>query len=352
MKPWPYLLAFIVPLSAVVGHWWGGVFHFLTPVIAFVIIPLLDLVAGAEGNNLPPAELEKLAEKMSFRVITFLYVPVQVGLVLWGGYVVTHAALTPVEWLGLVVSVGIATGGIGITVAHELFHKKNAFEKALGHVLLLTVSYMHFALEHLIGHHVNVATPRDPATARLGESVYAFYPRTVINSWRSAWDFERRRLERMGTPLWSRHNRMLWFAALPVLFAVLLGGILGWPAVPYFFAQSVVGFTLLEIVNYLEHYGLQRRELAPGRYERVNMTHAWNADQRITNYFLFKLQRHADHHVHPQRRYQTLRHFDESPQLPTGYAGMMLLALVPPLWRAVMHPRLAAFQRQQSRAGA
>ncbi len=350
MKPWPYLLAFIVPLSAVVGHWWGGVFHFLTPAIAFVIIPLLDLVAGVEGNNLPAAELEKLAERMSFRVITFLYVPVQVGLVIWGGYVVTHAMLTPVEWLGLVLSVGIATGGIGITVAHELFHKKNAFEKALGHVLLLTVSYMHFAIEHLIGHHVNVATPRDPATARLGESVYAFYPRTVINSWRSAWDFERRRLKRLGTPLWSRHNRMLWFAVLPVLFAVLLGGILGWQAFPYFFAQSVVGFTLLEIVNYLEHYGLQRRELAPGRYERVNMTHAWNADQRITNYFLFKLQRHADHHVHPQRRYQTLRHFDESPQLPTGYAGMMLLALVPPLWRAVMHPRLAAFQRQQTQA--
>lgn len=345
MSPWPYSLAYIVPLSVVAGHLLGGVFYYLTPMIAFGLIPLLDLIIGADQANLSAEKLEILSEKFGFRVITFLYVPLQISLVIWGAYIVAHEALTGFEFAGFVFSIGITTGGVGITVAHELFHKKNGFEQALGHALLMTVSYMHFYIEHLTGHHVHVATPRDPATARRGESLYAFYFRTVSQSWLDAWRIEKQRLQHRGYSLWGYRNRMLWFTALPVLFATMLGGLFGWQAVLYFFAQSVIGFTLLEMVNYLEHYGLQRRELAPGRYEKVNMAHAWNADQRITNYFLFKLQRHADHHVHPLRRYQALRHFDDSPQLPTGYPGMMLLALAPPLWRKVMHPRLDHFQQ-------
>ncbi len=349
MSPWPYSLAYVVPLSVITGHMLGGFFYYLTPMMTFGLIPLLDVMIGPDRTNLNAESLERLSKKIGFRVITFLYVPLQIGLVIWGAYVVTHEALTGLELAGFVLSLGIATGGVGITVAHELFHKKNAFEKTLGHALLMTVSYMHFYIEHLIGHHVHVATPRDPATARRGESLYAFYVRTVSHGWLDAWRIEMQRLQHRGYSRWGYHNRMLWFAALPAFFAAMLGGLFGWQAVLYFFAQSAVGFSLLEIVNYLEHYGLQRRELSPGRYEKVNMRHAWNADQRVTNYFLFKLQRHADHHVHPLRRYQALRHFEESPQLPTGYPGMVLLALVPPLWRKIMHPRLDHHQQTASR---
>ncbi|MDZ7344081.1 MAG: alkane 1-monooxygenase, partial [candidate division KSB1 bacterium] len=168
--------------------------------------------------------------------------------------------------------------------------------------------------------------------------------RTVFGSFRSAWQIETKRLQRAGYGKWSWRNQMLWFIALPVFFAGALALAFGWKAISYFFAQSLVAFSLLEVVNYLEHYGLERREVAPGRYERVNLWHAWNADHRLTNYFLFKLQRHADHHVHPVRRYQILRSFAESPQLPTGYAGTILLALVPPLWRKVMDPRVDAMR--------
>ncbi len=340
MQAWPFYLAYLMPVSAVAGYYLGGVYTFLTPFLAFAVIPLLDFVIGADRTNPAPEELEALARKWSFRFVTILYVPVQVALVIWGAYVVTHAPLTAIDLTGLVLSIAIATGGIGITVAHELCHKKSFVEKTLGKTLLMTVSYMHFYIEHNLGHHVNVCTPKDPATARLGESFYAFYPRTVIGSFRSAWRTEVERVQRAGYSKWSRHNQMLWFIALPILFAGALGLAFGGKAILYFFAQSLLAFSLLEAVNYLEHYGLERREIAPGRYEKVGLMHAWNTDHRFTNYFLFRLQRHVDHHIHPGRRYQTLRSFDESPQLPAGYPGMVLLALIPPLWRKVMDPRV------------
>lgn len=346
MSAWPFYLAYLMPASAVAGYLLGGAFSFSTLFLAFVIIPLLDLVVAPDLSNPIPEEMEALAHRLSFRVVTNLYAAIQVALVIWGAYVVTHATLSTLELIGLVLSIAITTGGIGITVAHELCHKKNFVERTLGKTLLMTVSYMHFYIEHNIGHHVNVGTPKDPATARLGESFYAFYLRTVIGSWRSAWNIEMARLQKAGYAKWGHHNQMLWFVGLPILFAGILGVSWGWQALPYFFAQSVIAFSLLEAVNYLEHYGLVRQENAPGRYERVGLMHAWNADHRLTNYFLFRLQRHVDHHIHPARRYQTLRTFDESPQLPTGYPGMVLLALVPWLWRKIMDPRVYQIREQ------
>lgn len=346
MRVSPYYLVFLMPLSVVVGHRLGGIYTFLTPLLTFGLIPLLDIMVGTDRANPAPEEMEALAKKLRFRLVTYLYVPVQVALVVWGAYVVAHQNPNPIEFIGLVLSIGITTGGIGITVAHELCHKRSVLEKTLGKILLMTVSYMHFYIEHLLGHHLNVGTPRDPATARLGESFYAFYPRTVIGSFRSAWQIEIKSLQKAGYSKWSHHNQMLWFIILPILLAASLGWAFGWKAIPCFFAQCFVAFSLLEVVNYLEHYGLERKEISPGRYERVSAAHAWNASNRITNYFLFKLQRHADHHIHPVRRYQTLRHFDESPQLPTGYAGMVLLALIPILWRKVMDPKVHEFRQK------
>jgi alkane 1-monooxygenase len=348
MSAWPFYLAYLMPASVFAGYLLGGAFAFLTLFLAFVIIPLLDLIVAPDRTDPAPEETEALAHRLGFRLVTNLYAAVQVAVVIWGAYVVTHSALSTIELMGLILSIAITTGGIGITVAHELCHKKNFVEKSLGKVLLMAVSYMHFYIEHNIGHHVNVCTPKDPATARLGESFYAFYPRTVIGSFRSAWNIEMERLRKAGCAKWGHHNQMLWFVALPILFAGVLGAIFGWKAIPYFFAQSILAFSLLEAVNYLEHYGLERKEIAAGHYEKVGLLHAWNADHRITNYFLFRLQRHVDHHIHPARRYQTLRRFDESPQLPTGYPGMVLLALIPPLWRKVMDLRVQAIRKKSA----
>lgn len=343
MRATPFYLAYLMPASALAGYQLGGIYTFLTIFLAFIIIPIFDRVIGPgpDVTNPTPEETEELARKLSFRLVTLIYVPVQVALVIWGAHIVTHATLSTLEWMGLILSTGVTTS-VGITVAHELCHKRNLLEKTLGKILLMTVSYMHFYIEHLIGHHVNVCTPVDPATARLGESFYAFYPRTVIGSFRSAWKIEMGRLKKAGHAKWSYHNQMLWFIALPILFAGALGMAFGWKAIPYFFAQSLIAFSILEAVNYLEHYGLVRREIAPGHYEKVTIMHAWNSAHCLTNYFVFKLQRHADHHVHPLRRYQTLHTFDDSPLLPTGYPSMILLALIPPLWRRVMDPRVEA----------
>jgi len=338
------LLPYVIPAVLFAGHSAGGIFELATPVVVFGVIPLLDWLFGRDPHNPEEANIRALADRKVFRWITFLWLPFQIGLVLWGAYEVTHHPMAWWELLAFTLSLGVVTGAVGITFAHELCHKSNRLELRIGQLLLLCVSYMHFHIEHNLGHHVHVSTPKDPATSRLGESFYRFYPRTVLGSVRSAWSIECRRLQRKSLKTWSHHNRMLYYLGLPVLLGLSLGLAFGWMATPYFFAQSVAAFTLLEIVNYVEHYGLVRREIAPGRYEKVTPLHSWNANQRLTNGFLIMLQRHSDHHANPQRRYQTLRHFEDSPQLPTGYAGMVVLALIPPLWFMVMNRKVAAFR--------
>jgi alkane 1-monooxygenase len=207
-------------------------------------------------------------------------------------------------------------------------------------VALAQSGYGHFFIEHNRGHHVRVATPEDPASARLGESFYGFLPRTVIGSLRSAWELERVRLARLQRPALSTRNDILGaWAMTVVLFAALTVGF-GLVVLPYLLLQAVVGFSLLEVVNYLEHYGLLRQKREDGRYERTRPEHSWNSNSAASNVLLYHLQRHSDHHANPIRRYQALRHVEEAPQLPTGYAGMILLAVIPPLWRRVMDRRV------------
>jgi alkane 1-monooxygenase len=239
------------------------------------------------------------------------------------------------------------TGGVGITVAHELGHKSTKIEQFYAKVLLMTVSYMHFFIEHNKGHHVWVATPKDPATSRKGETFYSFYFRSVIRGFISAWEIEKERLRRKNISVWSYQNDMILYTVLPFLFCGFLMGCLyfytgsfSWNVPIFFFAQSILGFSLLEAVNYIEHYGIVRNEIANGRFERVNPLHSWNSNYLITNFYLFQLQRHSDHHANANRRYQVLRHFDESPQMPQGYPAMMMMAMIPPLWFKVMDNRL------------
>jgi alkane 1-monooxygenase len=241
------------------------------------------------------------------------------------------------------LAVGMTTGGQGITFAHELGHSKSRADRALGWLLMASVTYAHFMVEHYRGHHVRVATDDDPASARAGEALWRFLPRTLVDSWRSAWRLEAQRLaqHRIG---WVR-SPLLWATLAQAAWLVAVGALWGASALVFWLVQSVHAVVLLETINYIEHYGLRRATLASGRPEPFGMQHAWNADHLIGNCLLANLQRHADHHLHPSKPYATLEPLP-GPQLPTGYAGSIMLASIPPLWFRVMHPRLGAYQTE------
>jgi alkane 1-monooxygenase len=339
----PYYSIFLFHAAVALGYWLGGAWNFLAPALIFAAVPLLDMILGRDNGNHTAAEYEELEHRLSFRVVTVLYALVQFAMVIWAAWCIGSQPKPMLWWemLGLALSVGVMNGN-GINFAHELLHKPTKFEQWCGKGLLLTVSYMHFFIEHLRGHHVRIATPQDPATARHGETFYAFFPRTVIGSWKSAWELETERLGKRNIPILHWRNQMLWFAVLPIVFAGALGLAFGGLAIAFFVFQSYVAIQELELINYLEHYGLIRRKLPNGRYENVTAVHSWEARETLSNTLLIKLQRHADHHINPIRRYQSLRVFEESPQMPTGYPGMMILALFPPFFFKVMNPRVEA----------
>ncbi|MCS6809559.1 MAG: alkane 1-monooxygenase [Bacteroidota bacterium] len=347
MSALPYFGVFFFHCCVVLGYMLGGFWNFLTPLVVFGIVPLLDMVIGRDSRNYSAEEYEQLEQRFSFRSVTLLYTGVQLAMIIWGAYVI-GVQPKPLAWweiTALTLSIGILSGN-GINIAHELLHKPTRFEQFCGKLLLLSVSYMHFYIEHVRGHHVRVATPEDPASARRGESFYAFFPRTLLGSWKSAWELELDRLAKRKIPFFHWRNQMLWFTILPLLAALALGLAFGWLAVAFYALQSFIAIQELEMINYVEHYGLSRRKLPNGRYEPPLPIHSWEAREALTNALLIKLQRHADHHVHPTRRYQTLRVFDESPQMPTGYPGMMLLSLIPPLFFRIMHPILDEHERR------
>ena len=353
MSPYRFFIIYLLPLSVWLGYMLGGVYNFITLVFVFGLIPALDAVFGVNRRNPTEQEEAALAEASSYRYVTWFCVPLQWALVVWGAYVVTQKPMTFTEMTGFVLSLGVASGAMGINVSHELVHRvNNRLEPFLGKAMLATVGYMHWASEHVKGHHKNVATPVDPATARLGQSVYSFWLQTVTGAWKSAWEIETGQLKRKGKKVWSPANPILRYVAAEVALVVALWAAFGFGAVIFFAVQALIAISLLEIVNYLEHYGMERRLLEDGRYEKIKPQHSWNASHWVTNYFLFNLQKHSDHHASPQRRYQLLRHFDEGPQLPNGYAGMVLLALVPPLWRRVMDPRVAAHRTRAAEQAA
>jgi alkane 1-monooxygenase len=343
-KRYAWLLGLIVPLLPFLA--WGGVeltgiaaFWFFGPVLVFVIFPLLDLVVGMDAENPPDSVIKWLEQDRYYRWCTYVFIPVQYAGLIFACWLWADGGLTTLDSIGLALTMGMVSG-IAINTAHELGHKRADLEKWLSKVALAQSGYGHFFIEHNRGHHVRVATPEDPASARMGESFWRFLPRTVSGSISSAWRLERERLKRMGHPAWSIHNDILQAWAMTVGLFALLAIVFGPVALPYLLLQAVLGFSLLEVVNYLEHYGLLRQKKEDGRYERCLPEHSWNSNNVASNVLLYHLQRHSDHHANPTRRYQSLRHVDEAPQLPTGYAGMIVLAWFPPVWRRVMDGRL------------
>jgi alkane 1-monooxygenase len=351
LRALPHLIGFVIPALIVAGARRGGAWTFVTVAFIYGLVPLVDWLSALDTRNPSPGEAGALERSPPFRLLTWAWVPVQLALVAWGLVTVTGGGHTPVEVVGITLSVGLAAGAIGITFAHELIHRPGGWERALGEVLLAAVSYTHFAIEHVEGHHRSVATPRDPATARFGESFYAFYPRTVLGGVRSAWRLEVARLARRGRRAWHPANRMLRYAAVQVALYGVVAWRFGVPGVTFLAVQALIAFSLLEVINYVEHYGLTRREVAPGRFERVMPWHSWNSSHRMSNWVLINLARHSDHHYLASKRYQTLEHLDAAPQLPAGYGTMFLVALVPPLWRRVMDPKVLAWRAAHGAAG-
>jgi alkane 1-monooxygenase len=336
----------LLPFAAVLAHqrtdqdWW----LWLGPLVILGLVPLIDLVTGLDRSNPPDDLIEALEQDRYYRWITYLFLPLQYAGLAFALHYLATSDLDPGEAVGLAVTLGFI-GGLGINTAHELGHKRESVERWLAKIALAPSWYGHFYIEHNRGHHVRVATPEDPASSRLGESFYAFWPRTVGGSLRSAWRLEARRFERRGRGPWHVGNDVLnsWAMSAVLWLALVLW--LGPSILPALLIAAFVAITLLEAVNYLEHYGMLRARVGTGdheRWERVDPSHSWNSNNIATNVLLYHLQRHSDHHANPTRRYQVLRDYAESPVLPTGYAGMILLALVPPAWRRVMDHRVVA----------
>lgn len=331
----PLLSAALVWQTGVSAYWW------LTPIMLYVIMPVLDMMVGADSVNPPEAIVAALDNDRYYRWCTFLFIPVQYLTLIVGTWFMVQPGMSLSSLLGLGLSIALING-VGINTAHELGHKRPKLEHWLAKLALAPTGYGHFYVEHNRGHHVRVSTPEDPASSRLGETFWEFLPRSMWGSLSSAWELEAKRLERCGKSTWSLSNENLQSWAMTVVLFGGLTAVLGLKALPFLLIQGFVASALLEVVNYLEHYGLLRQKEANGRYERCRPEHSWNSNAMLSNILLYQLQRHSDHHANPTRRYQSLRHFTEVPQLPTGYLGMILAAYVPPVWRAIMDKRVIA----------
>lgn len=354
LKKIGFFSALILPALLVLGYELGGANLWLIHGFVFVLVPMMDFLINRNISNIPKEAVGKVSKEYFYKLVTFIWVYVQVALLFWGFHVVSVENFGFWEWLAFTSGTSLVTGGIGITVAHELGHKSEKIQQVYAQILLMTVCYMHFFIEHNRGHHVRVATPDDPATSRFGENFYTFWIRSVRDGYINAWELEKERLAKKGLSVWSLQNQMIWFQIMPVTFIGLaflafsfLQNRLVWEVPIFFFAQSILAFTLLEAVNYLEHYGMERKKLANGYYEKVTPLHSWNASESVSNFLLFQLQRRSDHHAYAFKPYQVLNHYDESPQLPAGYSAMILVAFFPPLWFALMNPRLEKWKQTQ-----
>lgn len=340
MKALKFLTILILPITVYISFTSMGWLTLLPLVVFFGFVPLLELLFNPDKQNLNKEQEEQEKENKLYTYILYTTVPVQLLFLGWFLWMMKDAQLTTIEYIGRISAMGLMCGVIGINVGHELGHRNNRFDEFLGEILLLTSLDTHFLPYHNAGHHFNVATPKDAATARKNEIVYLFWIRSHFQSYYQAWETENRRLKNSGRNWFHLQNRMLIYTICNILLLVGIFFLFGLNTLLAFTAAAVFGILLLETVNYIEHYGLLRKQNEKGRYERVKRTHSWNSDHRIGMLMLFNLSRHSDHHYNGSKHYQLLKSLPESPQMPTGYPGMMLVALVPPLWFSIMNKKL------------
>jgi alkane 1-monooxygenase len=309
------------------------------PMLVHGVIPALDRLIGEDNSNPPEDAIAELENDPYYSLITKAFIPSQYLMTMLGCYLATRDNVPMADRIGLTVSVG-ALNGIAIVTGHELGHKHERQDRIGAMLALAPTFYTHFAVEHNFGHHKRVSTPEDPASSRMGESFWKFLPRTVIGGFKSAVEIEKTRLARKGKGFWCLENELLQGWAITAGFVGANVLISGPRAVPFLLAQGAYGASLLEVINYIEHYGLLREKDENGRYVRTQPEHSWNSNYVVTNLVLYQLQRHSDHHAYPSRSFQALRDFPEAPQLPGGYASMLLPAYVPGWWTELMDERV------------
>ncbi|MEM7076409.1 MAG: alkane 1-monooxygenase [Pseudomonadota bacterium] len=342
---WAALLLVPVAItSALVGGWTV----LLLPLVTWYLFAMLDLVLGTEQDNMNPDTGD--AHLTIYTAVTLIWAPLQFGLLFWMIWYATgpgDAHLKPLETIGLFFGMGVISGTIGINFAHELMHQKSRTERRMADVLLAMVMYSHFRSEHLLVHHRYVGTPKDPVTARYNEGFFRFFARVLPECYVSAFRAEAALQARKGNPWYARANPFWIYWGLQAFFvtlAVLLGG---WIGLALFLWQAFIAIWQLELVNYVEHYGLTRKHLGDGKYEHVRPHHSWNASQKASNWLLINLQRHSDHHYKPSRRFPLLQNYadEDAPQLPYGYPVMTVAAMIPPLWRRIMNVRVRNWRK-------
>ncbi len=316
-------------------------------IYVFLFIPLVELVFPPSPDNLSEAEEQVAKEDRLYDIWLYIMVPLQYAALFMFLKTIRESNLTALETIGRIIAMGLLCGTFGINVAHELGHRKKRYERQMAKALLLTSLYMHFYIEHNKGHHKNVSTHEDPSSARKGETVYFFYCRSIAMGFASAWKIAAEEQRKKGLPVLHYSNQMLQFQAIQLVLITTIFMYFGSSALFCFLAAAGLGILLLETVNYIEHYGLERKKTHEG-YERAMPEHSWNSSHIVGRLMLFELSRHSDHHYMASRKYQVLRHHEHAPQMPTGYPGMVLLSLVPPVWFGIMHKRIDSYQKKKS----
>jgi len=340
LKDLKYLSAYLVPLVTIISLLGDGIWCYTTILFVFIIIPLVEPLLPNSSENKDLETKKEHSESKLFDWLLFIHIPLLYVIIYAYLVIISQDSISIFSSIGLMFSVGALMGGIGINVAHELGHKQEKYKQFMSKVLLLPSLYLHFFIEHNLGHHKNVATPEDPASARKNELIYTFYFRSIIFSYIHAWQLEFQRLRSDKNKHVVLHNQMIGFSLLQLILLAGIYSMFGLSSMCFFIGSAVFSFLLLETINYVEHYGLQRKKLENGRYERVMPWHSWNSNHELGRIMLFELTRHSDHHFQSNKKYQILDHHEEAKQLPYGYPTSMLLSLLPPLWFKIMNPRL------------
>lgn len=348
--PWGFSILFILIIVCWSARLFPNLYPELWPILlAFGFFPILDGIVGLDTENPKTEEEERyLSSLWRYKILPCLWLPFAICVladILWQSEF-GHTGFSWRRAIAVVLSLGIANGALGINISHELIHK-NGIERFVGRLMLVLVCYGHWEFEHISGHHKRVATADDPATAKRGQTVYAFWWQSVVGTLKSGWAIESKFCSDRGLPFWMNRCLLSWSAS--ALLGLVIATQLGYIALSIWLAQSFVSISLLEVVNYIEHYGLLRQPKEAGGFEAVRPVHSWDSGFAISNYLLFKLQRHADHHTNPQRRYQILKLSEESPKMPFGYPTMVPIALIPPLWFYLINPILDEFNARQQK---
>ncbi|MBT8255599.1 MAG: alkane 1-monooxygenase [Bacteroidia bacterium] len=342
MKDLKYLVAYTLPLVVILSLNFRGVWSFFTPVFAFVIIPIIETLLPEDSSNLSASEKENKSKNPIFDLLLYLNLPLVFGIVGWFLWSITWANYSLLELVGLAFSVSLVMSSNGINVAHELGHRNSRWEKTMGKILLIPSQNMHFYIEHNFGHHLHVATPEDPASAKYNQWVYAFWFTSIFGQYFKAWKIQQDLLRRDNKPFLSLQNDMLWYVIIQIAYLAALYFILGPVVMVVAVCMAASSLVLLETINYIEHYGLRRLKTESGRYERMQEIHSWNSNHVLGRIMLYELTRHSDHHYKTNKKYQLLDYHDSSPQLPYGYPTSMVLSLLPPLWFSIMNKRIPA----------